>query len=491
MAGRMRALVSLARAAAVTAAAMSVCAFPAGPASAAASARPDGGGVVSISCTSAGDCGAVGFLDFRGVTQPLVVSEKGGAWGGAGTVPGLSALPGGDRSAELGIVSCSSAGNCSAGGCYQVAGCPDNLPSQALVVTERNGVWGRARAVPGLAALNTGRDASVDLMSCRTAGSCTAAGTYPGTRNPDESAQVFVVSEKNGTWGRARPVPGLAAIDHDMANDNALSCGSPGNCAIAGWYDNRAGYPEPYVASQKNGVWGRVRTFPAIAAVATQGAGIDTLSCRPRGDCTGTGTWYDAGGTPHVFAISQTHGTWGAARPIPGFPALPRGRVSLAAGISLSCPSARNCTLGGDYISNGDGDQLFVVTEKNGTWGRARALPGVAALSNVKMNLLTAIACFTGGNCTAVGEYSIRRKSGFTNTVFVTSEKNGTWGKPERMPGSAALGTNVAPETLSCGATGDCSAGGIYSSRHGDQPFLATEENGTWGNAEPVLAIQP
>jgi hypothetical protein len=156
MAGRLRALVSFAWVAVTAAIAVSVLAFPAGPARAAAGAWPVGGGVGSLSCTSAGDCAAVGFLDIADTTWPLVVSEKDGAWGRAGTVPGLSALPGGDQYAELGPVSCSSAGNCGAGGYYEQSGNPDTAPAQGLVVTERNGVWGKATAVPGLAGLNAG-----------------------------------------------------------------------------------------------------------------------------------------------------------------------------------------------------------------------------------------------------------------------------------------------------------------------------------------------
>lgn len=45
-------------------------------------------------------------------------------------------------------------------------------------------------------------------MSCRSPGNCTAAGTYP-TTNADGNQQEFVVSEKNGTWGKAETVPGI------------------------------------------------------------------------------------------------------------------------------------------------------------------------------------------------------------------------------------------------------------------------------------------
>lgn len=91
----------------------------------------------------------------------------------------MSALPGGEQFAELVSVSCSSKGNCAAGGSYQENGSPFTAPAQAFVVTERNGVWGKAKAVRGLAACpERGRGAGVDFMSCRSAGSCTASGTY-------------------------------------------------------------------------------------------------------------------------------------------------------------------------------------------------------------------------------------------------------------------------------------------------------------------------
>lgn len=492
MARRLQALASPARAAVVTAAAaISISASSTGSASAAASARPVGGVLLSMSCTSARNCAAVGQLVFpHAKTWPLVVSEKGGTWGRARTVPGLSALPGGDQIAGLGSVSCSSKGNCSAGGSYQQNGSSSTAPSQALVVTERSGVWGKAKPVPGLAARNRGGSAGVDQVSCRSAGNCTASGTYYPTAcygGGGACGQVFVVSEKNGTWGKAGRIPGLAAIDHNVAQDNALSCVSPGNCTIAGSYRAAPGN-EAFVASQKNGTWGPAQTFPAIAAVAADGASIDTLSCQPGGNCTGAGTYFTSD-TDHVFAVSETHGTWGAARLIRGFAALPGGGVSFPADTSLSCPSAGNCTVGGTYVSKREGVQVFVATEKNGKWGPAQALPGLAALNTGQEGSIAGLACFSAGNCTAAGSYGIGSKS-FIGAIFVTAEKNGKWGKPERVPGSAALGRDVNLVTLSCGAPRNCSVGGYYGGKHSAEPFLATEKNGTWGKAERVSGIQ-
>ena len=478
MTRRLRALVSFAQAAAVGSVSVSVLVLPAGPARAAAGARPAAGEIASLSCASAGACTAVGF---RGAVpirfRPLVVSEKNGVWGSVGTVGGSSALPGGVQGVRLGTVSCSSAGNCGAGGAYdQPAGF--NLREQGLVVTERGGAWGKAMAVPDLAALNAGHDASVGLMSCRSAGSCTAAGRY--TAGGDR-AQVFVVSEKDGTWGQAEPIPGLALPGRSGAFASALSCGSPGDCTIGGDYATRTG-TDAFAATQTDGTWSPVQTFPAIAAIS-KFASIDTLSCQPDGDCTGTGT-YRAGGRQHVFAVSRTAGTWGAPALIPGSDALPG-----AAGDILSCPSPGNCTVSGGYFSK-HGLRPFVATEKNGTWGQAGPLPGIAALNAGPQVHLNGLVCFPAGACTAAGDYLIQHKKHTVAAIFVTAEKNGTWGKPLRMPGSLVnLGTNIDLTALSCGAPGDCSAGGTYGP-YAVLPFLVTQKNGTWGKARPARGIR-
>src|SRR6266702_3841473 len=68
------------------------------------------------------------------------------------------------------------------------------------------GLRGRAIAVPGLAALNTGRNAEVSSVSCAAPGSCAAAGFYT---DGSGHQQGFVVSERSGLWRQAIEVPGL------------------------------------------------------------------------------------------------------------------------------------------------------------------------------------------------------------------------------------------------------------------------------------------
>ena len=117
-----------------------------------------------------------------------------GTWRTAIEVPGTGALNKGD--ADVGSVSCASAGNCAAGGNYT----DSSGDTQAFVASERDGSWRRAIEVPGTGALNTGGFASVGSVSCGSAGNCLAGGatTQPATH----TAPV--------TYGRSWPASGTA-----------------------------------------------------------------------------------------------------------------------------------------------------------------------------------------------------------------------------------------------------------------------------------------
>jgi len=116
------------------------------------------------------------------------------------------------------------------------------------------------------------------------------------------SYQGFVVSEKNGVWGRAIPVPGLAALSKGGdAGVNSVSCGSPGNCAAGGRYVDQHLHSHGYVVSERNGVWGRAIHVPGLAALNKGGdAGVSSVSCAPAGSCTAGGSYADGSGRRHL-----------------------------------------------------------------------------------------------------------------------------------------------------------------------------------------------
>jgi hypothetical protein len=420
-----------------------------------------GGVLAQISCSSPGNCAAGGgYTEASGQGQAFVVSEKNGWWGTAIEVPGLAALNTGGL-AEIYSLSCGSAGNCVAGGSYSGSG------GGAFVVSERNGWWGKAIEVPGLASLGEGT--GVNAVSCASAGNCTAAGTYTIA----SQGQAFVVSEKNGRWGRATEVPGLAALDAGTpVGVNSVSCASAGNCAVAGSYG--ADPAAAFVVSQNNGTWGKAIEVPGSEALG--GMTLASVSCASSGNCTAAGYFGDRYSFANFgpLVVSEKNGTWGKAIPIPGTAANSRNGAD-----AVSCASAGNCAVGGDSAPSIEGPyQTFVVSQKNGAWGKATEVPGSAALNAGGSADVASVSCQSAGNCAAGGSYLDR--SGHQQ-AFVVSEKNGRWGKAIEVPGSGALNTAGFAQivSVSCTSAGYCAAGGMYSGP------------GAAGNQQPFVVSRP
>ena len=196
----------------------------------------EGAQVTSVSCASPGNCAAGGYYTTStGAQEAFVVNQTGGSWGAAKAVPGTAALNTRGQ-AKVYSVSCTSPGNCSAGGSYFATG----PYIGAFVVTETSGSWGTAKETA--AALNTGGSAQVTSVSCASPGNCAAGGYLSGS----SGLEAFVVDETGGSWGTAEVVPGTANTEVD-AEVEMVSCASPGICAAGGYYMARA-YSRPFVA---------------------------------------------------------------------------------------------------------------------------------------------------------------------------------------------------------------------------------------------------
>jgi len=130
----------------------------------------------SVSCASAGNCSAGGsYLGSSSLSKPFVVNEVNGTWHTAIEVPGMAALTTGSVFSEVVSLSCSSAGNCSAGGWYT----DSSDHTQPFVVDEVNGTWHNAIKVPGITTLNQDGDAAINAMSCAPRAAATPSGSTP------------------------------------------------------------------------------------------------------------------------------------------------------------------------------------------------------------------------------------------------------------------------------------------------------------------------
>src|SRR5262249_58221291 len=132
------------------------------------------------------------------------------------------------------------------------------------------------------------------------------------------------------------------------------------------------------------------------------------------------------------------------------------------------------------YKDGSGGFQGFVVSKTNGTWGQAIEVAGLGALNKGGNARISSVSCVSAGNCAAGGTY---HDGADHIQVFVVSQTNGTWGQAIKVPGSGILnaGGNANIWSVSCGAAGDCTAGGFYTDAAGRfQAFVVSQTNGTW-----------
>jgi hypothetical protein len=384
-----------------------------------------------------------------------VVSEQGGVWGTAIDVPGLAAL---DVDGYSGVsrVSCATAGNCVAAGSYGTS-----TGNQAFVVSETGGVWGTAIEVPGLAALDVGGGAVVTSVSCGSPGNCTAGGSYFDT----QSYHAFLVSENDGTWGKA--------FDLGTTGDEvvSVSCTGAGDCVAGGGWSNRVGRGGAFVVEERNGTWSHRRKLPGIAFVSS-------VSCASPGNCAAAAFGAYARNRSHVyyvFVVDEKDGKWGHPMKV--------AKVQDVVD-ELSCASTGNCVAG---LSASAWDhaglifsQAYLASERNGRWGPAFVVPGISQTAyDLPLATTDSVSCASAGNCAATGVYT--DASG--QHAYVVAERNGVWGAAEDVPDMATLGDptgslfdgNASALSVSCASAGNCAVGGSYLDGSGhEQAFVTT-----------------
>lgn len=426
-------------------------------------------------------------------------------WGPSISVPGLNALntvgPG-----TVNSISCASVGNCSAGGTYGT-GTSSDSPDAAFVVDEIDGVWGSVQTVEGVT--NADGFAAIYSISCGSVGNCSAGGMYQSglSADPvvstdfDPDYEAFVVDEVNGVWGDAVEVPGSAALNtQNQAGIDSMSCPAAGDCSAVGSYQVgiSGSDTQDFVVGETNGVWGSAEEIPGLASISSSslGLGQSFISCSSVGNCSAGGgleAVLNGGFVRFAFLADETDGVWGDAFEVPGLTSLSPGESSSIR--SISCASPGDCSAGGQYLRNDD-TLPFVVDENNGSWGQAESIPGLARLDVGDNATFGSISCTSPGDCGAGGVYTGKAKQ---LNVYVTNETNGVWSSAiEVSIANFNAGEGSSLMSVSCGAPGDCSAGGYYdahstgggvSTISNATPFVVNEVGGHWEAAAPLTGV--
>ena len=379
----------------------------------------------SVSCTSNGNCIAVGTYtvdNHTGNEETMVATERSGAWEAAVEI-----------NVPIVAVACTGPGHCVGVGGDEVA-------------AQSKSGWGKAHKLrlPKDVLITSGRPrAHLYAVSCTSAGNCVAAGTYTDRLR---RVQAIAATQSKGVWGAAHgiapPANALTAPGRQHDELSSVACTSTGNCIAVGSYRATSGSEEQaMLTTETHGAWAPASELAlpanAVATASKQEATLNSVTCTSTGNCIAVGSYNDSGGDSDAMAASETSGAWQPTSEIP-----PPATAGAAAGQqfgglnSAACVSAGNCIAVGEYFASNQAAQQelqggaregqtgtqepLAAAETNGVWGAASAtvLPG-DALSEPGGSSLASVACTHGsGGCVAVGTY-VNDCSPETNTCQV------------------------------------------------------------------------
>jgi hypothetical protein len=256
----------------------------------------------------------------------------------------------------------------------------------------------------------------------------------------------------DGTWGSVQEIPGIATLTstsggHNPSNVRALGCSTLGNCAAVGDYGSPVtGATELFVATEVNGTWGNAQQLTGLSDEdSATTPTLTNISCGTPDFCTAVGTYYTSSAL-HVFEVTETGGTWGTPVVLDSSGL---GSVQSFGFSGLSCPAAGECTLVGGYTLTGAAPVPFTADEAGGNWGSLQPLAGLASLQPSSASAvtggLTSLSCGAPGDCTAGGTYMYSNSQyGAVQQPFIVSESGHSWGEPQPIPGIASVSSSGA-----------------------------------------------
>ncbi|MGH3261326.1 MAG: hypothetical protein ACRDNS_04950 [Trebonia sp.] len=363
-----------------------------------------------VSCPAAGYCVAVGSDDAQAATgevvQGLVETLSDGTWT-ATAVPGVS-TPGQDRSASLTAISCPDRDSCvvvgfiaSQGGVFK-----------PVIATLSGGHWDPVKApLPG-DWLTTGA-ATLDDVTCPSAGTCVATGWYI---NRDNDRVGYVDTLAGGTWtATAAPLPANAAPEQASSPAStflaAVSCTGADSCVATGEYLDAFRRTEALIDTLAGGTWtATAASLPANAAASGQVAGLWAIGCSAPGSCVAAGHYIERGGQPRFLAGTLSNGTW-----TPTSPALPHdaagdqkwSKYQATTVGGLGCAPDGPCVATAGYVTRGGATAPLLQTVSGKTWTTSKAPLPADAIAGTQQNspVLFLPTCQAAGHCVAVGSY--------------------------------------------------------------------------------------
>jgi hypothetical protein len=444
----------------------------------------DGGGLADLSCPAPGDCTAIGrYTDAHRIDHGVLFSESHGHWdAGVRLQLPVNAIappkPKSDAVDLLGLagISCSSVGNCVAVGTYET----NAEVWDALIIAERGGHWSRAIEAPLPAGAPVeGQNAVLLSITCNHAGQCSSAGEYV---DPSGHQQSLLVSGSGDSWVAApTPTPPSDANSDPNIIPSSISCSATGECAAVGTYINPLENSLGLLLNEAGGQWGSGTgaTLPANAApagtVGDQTVVLSSVACPQAGSCTAVGWYFDNDENGQGLIVTQNGAGWQPGLEVTLPPNAVGGLEKQSAGLDwISCASLGNCLATGVYTDIGYNSQGLLLSESGGTWQNGVESPLPRNASGIQYAAADQSNCTGAGDCAVIGQYNDRRGDVLG---YMLNEQNGTFGKATELQLPAANAAEAKLSLLAILTPEKHSArlAQIRSSGHYDYTYQAVE----------------
>ena len=303
-------------------------------------------------------------------------------------------------------------------------------------------------------------------LACASPGDCVAGVTYVGGHH---RVLVGVLTQRHGIWGQVEPIrlpPGATGLAEPQIN--GIACPRAGDCVAVGGYLTSAGSGLAFLATQTSGRWDRARQPLLPADAATQpDAGLYGISCTAPGWCEAVGTYTDSAQLTEAIVVTESGGHWQRAVSV----AMPPDAAADPGGLldGIACWSAGNCAAIGQYELPGGVTVAAAVTQSDGRWGRVIQLAAPVRGSAVSYASLLFVSCTHVGWCTATGSYEASRSF----EAMTVSRGPAGWGRALPLRAVPRHSYTSDLNGVACPARGQCVAVGWAARQAGPARSLA------------------
>jgi len=374
-----------------------------GPAIAASAGQIESSELDGVFCTSAANCWAVGEQTINHATLNLVLHWTGKHWSSV-TVPNPGGILNGDVN-ELLSVRCTSASNCWAVGDTQKL-----LHADLDEALHWNGKKWSAAPTPTPAGILSGDANRLDDVTCTSAASCWAVGTY-GTTPPSTAVGLNQALHWNGKAWSLVSTPNPAGTSPDDGNAlNSVRCASATDCWAGGTYGTITAISQLTEHNQMlhwNGKkWAKV-TVPNPEGTNSGSVNvIEGLACTAAVNCWAAGLSGHISDDPSTSEIFNEMFHWNGKKWLNQVVPQPGGGAAGTddALIGITCSAARNCwAVGSRSHTKAGSPTLNEALHWNGAKWSSVSTPNPGGTVMADTNVLNSARCTTAANCWAVG----------------------------------------------------------------------------------------